>query len=198
MALSGMAGRPGLAVISIDVAFFGLIDLMTALVLLGCLVAAIALLLLPRLKRARKAARLWFLVTTLAGIGLFVAFNVAYFNPGDQPISPTRAQVTGTWFAARGARLVLRPDGTFTASGLPADNGTGQMPSSGHGNWVIAFDGSGSSAKSVIFTFACDPPDRACATFSLSAENHGPSGRPALFYYLGDPDADNQYAFTRQ
>jgi hypothetical protein len=50
----------------------------------------------------------------------------------------------------------------------------------------------------VIFTFACVPPDRACATFSLLAENHGPSGRMALFYYLGDPDDDDQFAFTRQ
>ena len=53
-------------------------------------------------------------------------------------------------------------------------------------------------AMSGIFTFACTAPDRACPTFSLAAENRGPSGRPALFYYLGDPDDDNQYAFTRQ
>jgi hypothetical protein len=85
-----------------DVAFFGLIDLMVALALLGCFVAAIVLILLPGLTSARRAARVWFLVTALAGIGLFVAFNVAYFNPGDQPVTPTRAQLTGTWIAASG------------------------------------------------------------------------------------------------
>jgi hypothetical protein len=55
----------------------------------------------------------------------------------------------------------------------------------------------------VIFTFACPAHASACGnqvlTFDLQAENPGPSGRPALFYYLGDPDdwAD-QYAFSRQ
>jgi hypothetical protein len=183
------------------VAFLGLFDLMAALAVLTCFVAAIVLILLPRLTNVRRATRVWFVVAALAGAGLFVAFNVAYFSPGDQPITPTRAQVTGTWIAASGAQLVLRPNGTFTARALsPAigNTGTGQAPSAGHGRWVIGFDGTGSSAKSVIFTFACIPPSSACATFSLAAENHGPSGRPALFYYLGDPDDDNQYAFTRQ
>jgi hypothetical protein len=46
----------------------------------------------------------------------------AYVNGfGTDPLigSPTPAQVTGTWVGSSGARLVLRPDGTFTASHLP-------------------------------------------------------------------------------
>ena len=80
---------------------------------------------------------------------------------------------------------------------------TGRNPSSGDGTWAISpgdFDG---SPESVIFTFTCTPPTRECTTlnltFDLQADFQGLSGRPALFYYLGDHDDwSDQYAFTRQ
>lgn len=196
-------------------AFFGLFDLLIALALVVLLVGSIVLFMLPRLTGAGRAMRVWLLTASLAGTGLFILFNVAYFNGfGTDPVIglPTGAQVTGTWVGTGGARLVLRRNGTFIASRLPPHAGQptdfrdmlkGRNPSSGRGTWVIGpgnFDG---SPESVIFTFACSPPGIGCAnlnlTFDLQAESPGPSGGPALFYYLGDPDEwSDQYAFTRQ
>lgn len=152
-----------------------------------------------------------------AALALLVLFNVAYFNGfGTDPVigSPTRARVTGTWVGDHGAVLVLRPDGTFTASGLPryvgdatdpfGTTGLPQNPSSGHGTWIIGPGDFNGPPESVIFTFACDAGPSGCAghamTFDLQAETSSPSGGdgPALFYYLGDPDDwSNQYPFVR-
>jgi hypothetical protein len=197
-------------------ALFGLFDLAIALVLLVFLVSSVVMLLRPaRGDRAGRAGRAWPLAASLAGTGLFVVFNVAYFNGfGTDPVigSPTDAQVTGTWVGNGGARLVLKSDGTFTASRLPPHAGQptdfpdmllGRNPPSGHGTWVIGPGDFGGSPESVIFTFACSVPADECAnwdlTFDLQAENSAPSGGPALFYYQGDPDNwSDQYAFTRQ
>lgn len=152
-----------------------------------------------------------------AGLALLVVLNVAYFNGfGTDPVigSPVRAQVTGTWVGDHGATLVLRPDGTFTASGLPpyvgnatdavGTTGLPQNPPSGHGTWIIGPGDFNGPPESVIFTFACDAGPYGCAgqamTFDLQAETSSPSGGggPALFYYLGDPDDwSNQYPFVR-
>ncbi len=192
----------GSAVVSQVVLAFGLVDLTVALALLAGFTAALVLLLSPRLTTVRRATRVWYLVTALVGIGLFVGLNAAYFAlaAADSPITPTPAQVTGTWTAAGGARLLIRPNGTFAATDLPPGIGNmevGQAPPSGHGTWTIGFDGTDSAAKSVIFKFACLPPSSGCVIFSLAAETDGPAGRPALFYYLGDPDDDDQYTFAR-
>lgn len=144
---------------------------------------------------------------------LLVLLNVAYFNGfGTDPVidTPTPAQVTGTWAGHHGATLVLRPDGTFTASGLPpyvglgtgmpkASAGIPPNPPSGHGRWTIGPGDFSGPPESVIFTFSCAT---GCAnqnlTFDLQAETSSPSGGPALFWYLGDPDSwSNQYAFVR-
>jgi len=198
------------------VALFGLFDLAIALVLLVFLVGSVVLLLRPaRAARAGRARYAWPLAVSLAGSGLFVVFNVAYFNGfGTDPVigSPTDAQVTGIWLGNAGATLVMKPDGTFTASRLPPHVGQptdlpgmlpGRNPPSGHGTWAIGPGDFGGSPESVIFTLACSLPGGDCAnsnlTFELQAENPGPSGSPALFYYQGDPDDwSDQYAFTRQ
>jgi hypothetical protein len=198
------------------VALFGLFDLAIVLVLLVFLVSSVVLLLRPaRGARAGRAGRAWPLAASLAGTGLFVVFNVAYFNGfGTDPVigSPTDAQVTGTWVGSGGATLVLKPDGSFTASRLPpyvgqpkdfSDMLLGRNPPSGHGTLVIGPADFGGSPESVIFTLACSLPRDECAnwnlTFDLQAENSGPPGSPALFYYQGDPDDwSDQYAFTRQ
>jgi hypothetical protein len=191
---------------------FGLFDLAIAFWLLAGLVGSIVFFLL----RGRVA--LWLLVAFLAGAGLFVLFNVAYFNGFDtDPVigSPSPAQVTGTWGGDHGATLVLRPDGTFTASGLPpyvgdttgsySTSGLPQNPPFGDGTWIIGPAPSDGSPKSVIFTFAsCDGSPKRCAgytwSFDLQAETGiSGSGGLALFYYSGDPDdLADQYAFTRQ
>jgi hypothetical protein len=198
------------------VALFGLFDLAIALVLLVFLVSSVVMLFRPaRGDRAGRAPRAWPLAASLAGTGLFVVFNVAYFNGfGTDPVigSPTDAQVTGTWVGNDGARLVLKSDGTFTASRLPPHVGQptdfpdmlpGRNPPSGHGTWLIGPGDFGASPQSVVFTFACSVPADECAnwnlTFDLQAETSGPSGGPALFYYQGDPDNwSDQYACTRQ
>lgn len=197
------------------VVVFGLFDLAIAVVLLVFFVRSAIIFRWPfRNSRAGRAARTWPLVASLAGIALFVLFNAAYFNGfGTDPVigTPTHAWVTGTWVGNAGATLVLKPDGTFTASGLPPYTGqpdfpgmqSGRNPASGHGTWVIGSGDFNGPPESVIFTFACSALAGECAyqnlTFDLQAENPGPSGGRALFYYLGDPDDwSNQYAFARQ
>jgi len=185
---------------------FGLFDLGITVVLCLLLIGSIAFLVPRRIGRLGRAVRVWPLVVALVGTGLFVVFNVAYFNGfGTDPVisSPTRLQVTGTWVGSGGARLMLRPNGTFTATRLPSYVGqptdfpdmlSGLTSPSGNGRWVIGPGVFSGPSESVIFTFA-----DSTQTFDLQAETSSPSGGPALFYYLGDPDDwSNQYAFTRQ
>jgi hypothetical protein len=171
------------------------------------------------LATARRVGRSGRVVAVLSTVGsvlaLLVFVNVVYFKSANRVIgSPTRAQVTGTWVGNHGSTLVLRPDGTFTAYGLPQHVGTVAAvtssadgpplnPWSGHGTWIIGPGGFNGSPESVIFTVACDPPNR-CAgharTFDLQQETNAPAGGGgrALFYYLSNPhDLSNQYPFVR-
>jgi hypothetical protein len=110
--------------------------------------------------------------------------------------------------------LVLRPDGTFTASALPPQIGTAAPAlsstgdvlntGSGHGTWTIGPGVFNGSPDSVIFTVACGTAPSSCAghprTFDLQLETNAPNGGggPALFYYTGSPrDLSNQYPFVR-
>jgi hypothetical protein len=196
------------------VVILGLFDLVIALALLVLLVSSIAPFVRPRAATAGKHVR-GRLVVSLAGIGIFILFNVVYFNGfGTDPVisSPTAAQVAGTWVGSGGAKLVLRPDGTFTASRLPPHVGqptdfpvmvSGRNPPAGHGTWVIGPGEFNGPPESVIFSFTCSAPGDECTnlnlTIDLQAESSSPSGGPALFYYQGDPDDwSDQYAFTRQ
>jgi hypothetical protein len=184
---------------------FGLFELGITFLLGVLLLGSVAFFVPRKVGRLGRAVRVWPLVVSLAGTGLFVVFNVAYFNSGADPVisSPTRAQVTGTWVGRGRAKLVLRADGTFTASRLPPYAGqptdlpdmlSGQTSPSGKGSWVIGPGVFSGPPESVIFNFA-----GSTKTFDLQAETSSPSGGPALFYYLGDPDDwSNQYAFTRQ
>jgi hypothetical protein len=191
-------------------AIFGIFDLLIG----GGLIAGLIVSLVARVRRGTGSVAVPAVFG--AALALLVLLNVVYFNGfGTDPVisSPTRAQVTGTWVGDHGATLVLRPDGTFTASGLPPyvgyatdfgqTSGIAQNPWSGHGTWVIGPEDSSSTPDSVIFTLACDAgPNRCMAqdmTFNLQAEASSPSGGPALFYYLGDPDDwSDQYAFLRE
>jgi hypothetical protein len=169
-------------------------------------------------KRVRRSDRAVAVLWTFgAALVLLIFFNVAYFKSGANQVtgSPTRAQVTGTWVGDEGSNLVLRPDGTFTASALPQDVGTAAAvtyspsgsllnPWSGHGTWIIGPGEFNGSPESVILTVACDAAPNGCAghprTFDLQAETNAPNGGggPALFYYLGNPhDLSNQYPFVR-
>ena len=169
-------------------------------------------------RRGRRSDRAVVALWTLgAALVLLVVYNLVYFNSGANQVigSPTRAQVTGTWDGDEGSNLVLRPNGTFTASALPQDVGAAGAvtytpsesllnPWSGHGTWIIGPGDFTGSPESVIFTVACAPTPNRCAgharTFDLQAETNAPNGGggPALFYYLGNTrDLNNQFMFVR-
>lgn len=206
-------------------AIFGIFDLLVGSGLIaGLIAAAVAAVRLRSARviarenggqapagRVRRTGAVTVLWAFGAALVLLVLLNVAYFNGfGTDPVigSPTRTQVTGTWIGDHGAILVLRPDGTFTASGLPSSlpvSGSLPDPPSGHGTWVIGPGEFSGPPDSVIFTFACDSGPGGCAgpaaTFDLQAETSSPSGGggPALFYYLVDPDDwSSQYPFVRE
>lgn len=207
-------------------AIFGIFDLLIGSALIaGLIAAAVAAVRLRSARviaqenggpaaagRVRRTGAVTVLWAFGAALVLLVLFNVAYFNGfGTDPVigSPILTQVTGTWIGDHGAILVLRPDGTFTASGLPPSllqmSGSPPDPPSGHGTWIIGPGEFNGPPESVIFTFACDAGSNGCAgpatTFDLQAETSSPSGEggPALFYYLGDPDDwNNQYPFVRE
>jgi hypothetical protein len=191
-------------------AIFGIFDLLAGGGVIVGFIAGLAATI-----RLRSTGSVVALCACGVALVLFVLFNVAYFNGfGTDPVigSPTRAQVTGTWVGDYGAVLVLRPDGTFTASGLPPDVGDvtsgtgasspGQNLLSGRGTWIIGPGAFNGPPQSVIFTFSCGVGPNGCPadvqSFDLQAEASSPSGGggPALFYYLGDPDDwSNQYPF---
>lgn len=108
------------------------------------------------------------------------------------PFLPSRSMMIGTWRSATGAVLVLQPDGTFTAHGLPAGAGEssyGTVPSQGSGRWHI---GSVPAEPSgVIFQFS------ATVQMELVVERY----RSAVIMYYDkiDPDegVSGQYQFTR-
>lgn len=110
-------------------AFSGLFDLLIAFALLVLLVGSFVLFLVPT--RVGRGGRVWLLVASLAGTGLLILFNVAYFNGfGTDPVigSPTAAQVTETWMGSGGVRCRKKPrvrrtsrDGKTRLTSLCAD-----------------------------------------------------------------------------
>lgn len=158
--------------------------------------------------RLCRKARAWpFLAASVTGAALLIGFNWTYFY-GDGTIidTPTTAQVTGTWSGDYGETLTLRPNGTFTAEGVEIDDTSTdtsvpppKAPVTGGGTWSIEPGSDASGEGGVDFTFtSCNA---SCpGSFELYAQTSSPvSGRgAALFYYIGDPDDDNQYTFVRQ
>jgi hypothetical protein len=136
----------GLLVVLLDVAAIG--GLITAIV-----VTAI------RLRHGRlvqpRARRRWIsLVALLAALGLLVLGDARFLISAGNQGRPSTAQATGTWADSDGARLRVLPDGTFAATGLPADandaaGGGKPHPADGRGTWQITWDG---GAWGVLFT----------------------------------------------
>jgi hypothetical protein len=155
----------------------------------------------------RSIAVLWALGAAL----VLLTVNVLHFRVGANRVigAPSSAQVTGTWIGDYGSKLVLRPDGTFTAYTLPSQVGDEadtsilsgpHNPWSGHGTWVVRTN---RSPESVHFTVACAAIPDGCAghpgAFDLLVETNSPNmgGGPALFYYVGSPrDLSIQYSFV--
>ena len=116
---------------------------------------------------------------------------------GINPITPTRAMVSGTWEHKGGAVLVLRGDGTFTGTRLPHFFGdwSGPTPRAGTGTWYIgrlARD----APRGVILNFSDLHPN---IVDELLVEHC--CGLPLTIYYdRGDPDQgiSGQYQLTKQ
>ena len=104
-------------------------------------------------------------------------------------VAPTRGNATGEWKGTRGAMLMLAPDGTFTASGLPAGMG-GATPVRGSGTWHTG-TADPSYPPGVIFDFSNG------SQAQLQLETDGPS--LAMYYDRGDPDEgwSGQYRFVK-
>jgi hypothetical protein len=175
--------------------------------LLGLLaVLALCAVWIARLCRRRLA---WpFLAAALTGAALLTGFNWYYFyGNGTIIYTPTTAQVTGTWSGDYNETLTLWPNGTFTAKGVQIDDNytdtsvpPPKAPVTGSGTWSIEPGSDASGEGGVNFTFTSCNAAPCPGSFELYAETSSPvSGRgPALFYYLGDPDDDDQYAFVLQ
>jgi hypothetical protein len=143
-----------------------------------------------------------------AGLGFLVLFDVTILAGSGQVTSTlSPAQVTGTWRGSDGATLVLRPDGTFTGTGLPTH--IGWQPSAGgpldstnpanvRGTWSISpVSGPDKSPASVIFCYDRRTDPDSCDQFGLLLRHA--SSSPAPSWYLGDPDnIGDQYAVNRQ
>jgi hypothetical protein len=115
---------------------------------------------------------------------------------GINPITPTRAMVTGTWVHKGGVVLVLRKNGTFAGSGMPYFFGeiAGPTPRAGTGTWHIGRVGSDAPAGIVL-----DFEAPSLTQDELLVENC--CGMPLTIYYdLGDPDEGitGQYQLTGQ
>jgi hypothetical protein len=156
--------------------------------------------------RSRHRGRILAVSLLCSGLGFLILFNVAILT-GPDPVggTVTPAQITGTWRGSDGATLVLRPDGTFTGTRLPAhigwvapagDPSDSTNPANVQGTWAIS---PGASGRPLGVTFCYDrrtDPD-SCEQFGLLLKHA--SSSPALFANSSDPDDfSNQYAFSKQ
>jgi hypothetical protein len=120
----------------------------------------------------------------LGGVALATGVLESY-----EPPRVSREVLTGTWSDGEEVVLVLRPDGTATATGVAQfDFEERVAPCSGEGTW--SFDpGAGTWEQSIeIVVPGCAQDD-----WQLM----GTSERPTLYSYIGDPDSVDLYELTR-
>jgi len=153
----------------------------------GCAIAVIAMITRLQASRAAEPAfpsgtrldarRAWAL--SLIGIPLVPVVLVTLFGIATSGwllppagLTPTQSEVVGTWRAGDGGTLVFYPDGSFSASRLTVDPGTGitvSTPWSGSGQWTIPAGACDGSAPGVCLS--TDPP--------VSSEDGWTEGSPA-------------------
>lgn len=101
------------------------------------------------------------LIALSAALGFLVLGNARVLIQGYEQGRPSLAQLTGSWTSHQGATLKVLPDGTFMASGLPADRndpvGKGTPQAGGHGTWQIT---RGDGTWYALFTFSDGPQFR--------------------------------------
>lgn len=120
------------------------------------------------------------LIALVAVLGLVVFGNVRFVLSSYEQGRPTPAQIVATWNGSDGATILVRPDGTFVAAGLPADSndpaGEGKPhPTHGHGTWrpvrgdgtwYVLFTLSGGSQFQLYLGSSLSRADASTATFS--------------------------------
>jgi hypothetical protein len=148
-----------------------------------------------RVARGRLRPTAWAILAALVLVVAVVAVACAAGLTGPTSITPTRSMVIGTWRSSSGAVLVLRPDGTFTARGVPGNAGessTLNIPADGSGRWSV-----GPHSGSVGVTFDYAPSFSLRVQMVLLVERLGSS--VVMYYDKGDPDqgVTGQYQFTK-
>ncbi|MCL2582462.1 MAG: hypothetical protein FWE35_08415 [Streptosporangiales bacterium] len=127
-------------------------------------------------------------------------------------ITPTRANVTGTWVGPNGATLRVFRDGTFTARNLPHIDDSGfndwvdsyDFPQQGKGTWTLSgSDSSFDNSAAVEFDFpkknvSLIPGHPSYQQGYLNLEMDSQDGSLALFDYVGDADDDQTFQFLKQ
>jgi hypothetical protein len=180
----------GIAIVLLDLAAFG------ALVV-AIIVTAVRLWRRRPDRPGLVTSRRWTgLITLLAALGLLVLGNVRFLTSSYDHGRPAPAHVAGTWTDSEGATLQVLPDGTFTATGLPADAndpaGDGKPHSAhGHGTWQIT---RGDGTWYVLFTLSGG------SQFRLDAAKFASPGHAstAMFSYVfARYNAVNLWAFYR-
>ena len=139
-------------------------------------------------------ARPWLalVVIPIAVAGIVLLYRAAHHVSGPTSVAPQPVALIGTWTDQDGATLVFTPDETVVASDMPTIDSSSPaidgLPGDGKGTWRIeAVDAEGRGGVLV--------------TIGNSEAWMSMSGDPAhlrLFAYIGDPDGDNEFTFTKQ
>lgn len=107
-------------------------------------------------------------------------------------ITPTRAQVIGTWKSTQGAVLTLNADGRFVAQALPSDFGAfpaGVVPTNASCDWHVGLVPA--EPPGVVFNFS--------RTIQAELFVERDMSTLIMYYDRGDPDqgVTGQYQFRR-
>lgn len=112
-------------------------------------------------------------------------------------VTPSRDAIVGSWRSEDGATLTFSADGTVVAANMPAGTEPAVDPGAvavdkpelpwGSGRWDVRA-ASGSKFGGV---------DAWMSSGEVELETRGDASHPTLFALIGDPDADDEYVFTK-
>lgn len=128
--------------------------------------------------------------------GSAVAYSIGLVTRYEPPVLSVTA-VVGTWTDGNGGTAVLTADGGAVLTGIVVDDGFGDFPGelatticAGRGTWAYQADPDVWKQRVVINGPGCGDLQ--------SFEVGGRTGRPQLFFFVGDPDSPVRYGLTRQ
>jgi hypothetical protein len=143
------------------------------------------------LKKYRWEWLLLGLVLAVAAVNFL--FFVGHDFAGVTPVTPRRAAIVGVWTNTDGATLDFSSDGTVEVRRMPVidDSSIGdQLPGNGAGTWQIEpWESNIGTGGGVAVT---------TGDGGVELTTTGDLAHPKLFAYLGDPDEDNEFVFTKQ